>query len=241
MNRCMAHRGWSGLAPENTLSAIKMAADDPLISAIEIDVQLSKDGVPVVIHDFTLERTTSGSGLVADHTYAELQQLDAGSWFDQRFAEETIPTLDAVLAVVRGKCKLNIELKTAGTMYPGLGQKVIELVKHHEMQDEVMLTSFDHEVIKAVKQAEPSLATGLIILGRPTLLPEQLAATGANVLSMCYPYLTPELVKAMVAAGMTVVAWTIDEPAAMQAVMELDEAVIICTNHPERMFTLANV
>ncbi|HZG81233.1 MAG TPA: glycerophosphodiester phosphodiesterase family protein, partial [Brevibacillus sp.] len=79
MNICMAHRGWSGKAPENTMTAIRLALAEPAIRGIEIDVQLSRDGVPVLIHDFTLERTTTGRGLVMDHTLEELRELDAGS------------------------------------------------------------------------------------------------------------------------------------------------------------------
>ncbi|MGV2720137.1 UNVERIFIED_CONTAM: glycerophosphodiester phosphodiesterase family protein, partial [Klebsiella pneumoniae] len=80
----MAHRGWSGKAPENTMAAIQLALAEPAIQAMEIDVQLTRDGVPVLIHDFTLERTTNGSGLVKDHTLEELRQLDAGKWFDEK-------------------------------------------------------------------------------------------------------------------------------------------------------------
>lgn len=77
---CVAHRGFSGIAPENTMAAFKLALEQPFVHWVELDVQLSKDGVPVVIHDFTLERTTNGTGKVKDSDWKALQQLDAGSW-----------------------------------------------------------------------------------------------------------------------------------------------------------------
>ena len=105
-----AHRGFSGTAPENTLAAFR-AAIDTGCDMIELDVHLSRDNQVVVIHDDTLERTTSGRGNVADQTYAELKRLDAGSWFDPRFSGERIPTLADVLSLARNRILVNIELK----------------------------------------------------------------------------------------------------------------------------------
>lgn len=141
MNICMAHRGWSGKAPENTMAAVRLALAEPAIQAMEIDVQLSSDGVPVLIHDFTLGRTTNGKGLVKDHTLEQLRELDAGSWLDERFTGERIPTLDEVLQAVKGRCTLNIELKATSDMYPGIAEKVLALLEQHDMKQEVYITS----------------------------------------------------------------------------------------------------
>ncbi|WP_134684650.1 glycerophosphodiester phosphodiesterase [Brevibacillus migulae] len=238
MNACMAHRGWSGKAPENTLAAIRMAAEEPGIDAIEIDVQLSKDGVPVVIHDFTLERTTDGSGFVGDHTYEELSALDAGSWFSPSFAGERIPSLEEVLQTVKGKRKLNIELKRPGNEYEGMEAKVIDLINNHGMESEVMITSFHHETIRTIKGMETRIPTGLIIYGKPTLIKEQLQETGATILSMAYPYLTPSFISGMIDEGITMLAWTIDHPDHIKRAMELHPQLNIVTNHPDRMFAL---
>ncbi|WP_306738042.1 glycerophosphodiester phosphodiesterase, partial [Acinetobacter baumannii] len=102
-------------------------------------------GVPVVMHDFTLGRTVQAVGTVGDYTLAELKRFDAGSWFDAAFAGETIPTLEEVLLEVQGRLHLNIELKTAGDMYPGLEEKVVELVRAYRMEEQVWITSFDHD------------------------------------------------------------------------------------------------
>lgn len=235
MNICMAHRGWSGKAPENTMTAIRLALAEPAIRGIEIDVQLSRDGVPVLIHDFTLERTTSGRGLVMDHTLEELRELDAGSWFNERFAGERIPTLEEVLQAVKGRCTLNIELKATSDMYPGIAEKVLELLERHEMKQEVCITSFDHDLIRQVRELDATVETGLIVMGRPVLMLEQLEAAGANILSMGYPYLTRELACEALEKGYKVIAWTIDEPSHIRTVMSWHPDVQICTNHPDRM------
>ena len=235
MNICMAHRGWSGKAPENTMTAIRLALAEPAIQAMEIDVQLSSDGVPVLIHDFTLERTTNGSGLVKDHTLEELRQLDAGKWLDEKFAGEKIPTLEEALMAVKSRCKLNIELKATRDMYPGIAEKVLALLEQYGMKQEVCLTSFDHELIRHVRTLDQQIETGLIVYGRPVLMLEQLQEAGASILSMGYPFLNKELAVAAIEKGFKVIAWTLDEPAHIQEVMSWHPDVQICTNHPDRM------
>lgn len=236
MNICMAHRGWSGKAPENTMTAIRLALAEPAIKAMEIDVQLTRDGVPVLIHDFTLERTTNGCGLVMDHTLAELRELDAGSWFGDKFAGERIPTLEEVLIAVKGRSMLNIELKATSDMYPGIAEKVLALVEKLGMKQEVCLTSFDHDLIRHVRTLDQEVQTGLIVYGRPVLMLEQMEAAGATILSMGYPFLTRELTAAAIEKGYKVIAWTLDDPKHIREVISWHPQVQICTNHPDRMW-----
>ncbi|RFB35919.1 glycerophosphodiester phosphodiesterase [Brevibacillus sp. VP] len=240
MSYCMAHRGWSGRAPENTMAAIKLGLAEPGIQAIEVDVQLSKDGIPVLIHDFTLDRTTNGSGLVKDHTFEQLREWSAGSWFAEEFSNEQIPALEELFqAASQHTCRLNVELKTAGNLYPLLAEKVVELVEAYELATQVCLTSFDHEIIKRVKELQSSIKTGLIITGKPVLLREQLAKTGATILSMAYPYLTKDFVQMMLEEGFEIFAWTIDDENEIERISEWHPNIYICTNHPDRMLSLA--
>lgn len=241
MNICMAHRGWSGKAPENTMAAFHLCFDEPQIQAIECDVQLSKDGVPIVIHDFTVERTTNATGFVAEFDYVDLSKLDAGSWFSSAYAGERIPRLEDVLKAAKGKCKLNLELKKAGELYPGLEKKVLELIYHVGMESEVCLTSFNHEVVRKVGELDSEIPTGLIVYGKPLLLREQMKFAGASILSMSFAYLTKEWVHEMIGGeGYTIVAWTVDDPQMIQRVMDLHPDIQICTNYPERMWGAEN-
>lgn len=114
-NLCVAHRGFSSIAPENTMAAFLMAMERPEVQWMELDVQLSRDGVPVVIHDFTVDRTTNGKGLVRETDWADLQRLDAGAWKNKSYKGERIPALSELLDRSCGRVRLNIELKTQET------------------------------------------------------------------------------------------------------------------------------
>jgi glycerophosphoryl diester phosphodiesterase len=239
MVTCMAHRGFSSAAPENTLSAIKKALDLPYVDSIEVDVQLSKDGIPVVIHDFTLERTTNGVGYVKEKTFAELRELDAGSWFSKEFKGEKIPSLGEVFELAKDQnILLNIELKTAGDMYQGYEKAVVDLVKKFKMEDRVYLTSFDHDVIRNIKRLKTKIRTGLIIDGNPVLLTEQLAEAGADVLSINAEYLTPKLITKMIEKKIRIIAWTVNDPFQIQYTLLLSKEIGICTNFPDRLEAL---
>jgi glycerophosphoryl diester phosphodiesterase len=160
----IAHRGISAKAPENTMAAFRMAAGTANIHMIELDVRLSRDGRPVVIHDRTLQRTTTGNGAVREYPVHELKKFDAGSWFHPSFAEERIPTLLEVLSFVRGKSWVNIELKgdLFSRSHEALVQGVVENVRDCEMSDQVLYSSFTHELVASVRRLEPKANTGVI-------------------------------------------------------------------------------
>ncbi len=226
----VAHRGWSGEAPENTIAAFKLALTDPDIAIIELDVHLSKDGVPVVIHDHTLDRTTSGTGPVKAYTLEELRQLDAGSWFAPQFAAELIPTLEEVLQLAKGRCKLHVELKTMGDEYEGIEEEVIAIIHRHGMKETVVLSSFNHDSMKRANEIDPSISTGLIFLGKPTLLMEQLRYTGAASVSMHYAFVTRDLVNEMAEHEIDMGVWTVDDPDILAGIVEEYPDMRITTN-----------
>jgi glycerophosphoryl diester phosphodiesterase len=118
----IAHRGYSSKAPENTVAAFDLALKLGY-SDLEFDVQLSKDGIPMVFHDETVDRTTSGHGRLANFTYAELKQLDAGSWFDTAYNQQRIPSLLELLARYKSRARLHIELKSTE---PELAERVLD-------------------------------------------------------------------------------------------------------------------
>jgi glycerophosphoryl diester phosphodiesterase len=237
MNLIMAHRGWSSRAPENTMAAFRLAFEDERIQAIELDVQLSADNIPVVIHDYTLGRTTNGSGYVFERTYRELAQLDAGSWFSPQFVGERIPTLEQVLGEAKGRSYVNIELKSAGELYPDLHLRVLEVVQKLGMEAQVCFTSFNHPMIQSLnRETERTLETGLIFCGSPTLLFEQMKETGAGIMSICYPFLTPTIVHQLLKEHIEIVAWTVNITEHIRRLQEISADIQICTDYPERAF-----
>jgi len=137
----IAHRGFSSLAPENTLAAMELAISSKA-HRVEFDVQSTRDGVPVVLHDDTLERTTNGKGRVCDKTYQEISKLDAGSWFHPDFRGERVPTLDMVLELCKGKIPVNVEIKSEDSSN-GIEMKVLDALRRHESVDSTTVSSFE--------------------------------------------------------------------------------------------------
>jgi glycerophosphoryl diester phosphodiesterase len=156
----IAHRGASRAAPENTLSAMKKAIEFGADYA-ECDVFQTKDGEIVLFHDEEMERTTGKEGMIWDYTLAELKGLEVGSWFKEEFRGEPIPTLREVIKLVKGKIKLNIEVKISGND-PNIVQKVVDIIRSENFSQECMVTSFEKPVIEKVKEIAPEVITGFI-------------------------------------------------------------------------------
>lgn len=232
----MAHRGWSGLAPENTLSAIKLALEEPKIHAIEIDIQMTKDGVPVVFHDKVLDRTTNGTGALKNKTLAELKALDAGSWFSESFADEKIPTLEEVLLLVDGAKPLYIELKQVGDLYIGLELKTIELIRRHGFEDRCSLISFDHKSLQTCMKIAPEIKRTLVMMGSPLLLAEQVNAIQATSVSMYAEYVDQLMVDSLTRNGTEIVIWTVDEPAEADRIASYGADVLFTSNRPDQLW-----
>jgi len=195
-----------GHAPENTFAsfalALELGAD-----VIELDVHLSADDECVVIHDETLERTTNGHGIVGETTLADLKRLDAGSWRGAEFAGQQIPTLDEVLTWARGRCILDIEIKADPVPYEGIEPRVVDLIRRHEMQDHVIVISFDHRVVKRVKEIAPELATGVLYNCRP-VDPLMLArACGADAIMPTTDFCDADTIARAHEAGISVNSW----------------------------------
>ena len=161
----IAHRGYRQKYPENTLAAFQgaVAAGVPMI---ELDVMLSRDRKPVVIHDSSLERTTNGSGAVSDYTMEALKQLDAGSWFDAEFADQRLPELSEVLDLANGRAYVNIEIKADAyeQHHPpdAVEKQVVAMVRKKNLQDSVLLSSFEIDILVQIASMEDPPAIALI-------------------------------------------------------------------------------
>jgi len=226
----IGHRGASGVAPENTIAAFQKALEQGA-RMIELDVHLTKDGVPVVIHDERVDRTTNGVGPVADWTLQELKHLDAGMWFDRRFRGERIPTLRETLRWARGKMKLFLELKTNKVDYPGIEQAVLTEAREEEMAEEVMVGSFNAQTVARAREQARGISVGGILedlRGLDAFLAE---TGGFDVVSAGHVWITPETVKAVHARRLPLFVWTVDEEDEMRRCASLG-VVGIMTDFP---------
>lgn len=174
----IAHRGASAHYPENTMIAFRKAVEMNA-EMIELDVALSKDGVPVVFHDTRLNQHTNGRGYLTNHTLDELKQLDAGSWFGPQFSGQTIPTLREVIAFASDTIALNIEIKpeaVSDSIADGIEKKVVELVEEFDMQNHVLFSSFDYRALLHFKELAPQVPVALLYSRGQSnhLLPNQL-------------------------------------------------------------------
>jgi glycerophosphoryl diester phosphodiesterase len=222
----LAHRGDPRKFPENTLASFR-AALDLSYGYLELDINMTKDGIPVVIHDTTINRTTNGSGLVKDYTWEDLQQFDAGKG-------ERIPHLRDVLQLAKDRAIVDIELKQSGDMYPGMERAVWEAIQQSGMEDQVFVSSFDHYAIMRMRELAPAIELGLVIYGAtPSVFPlmEQLKA---KYVAVKYIYLTEDYVRLCESKGLQVIAWTIDDETTMRSFRARFPNVLVCTNELER-------
>ncbi|MGD2205308.1 MAG: glycerophosphodiester phosphodiesterase family protein [Anaerolineae bacterium] len=229
-----AHRGASHEAPENTLAAFLFAAELGA-DGIELDVQLSQDGEPVVIHDFDLETTTDGQGLVREKTLGELKQLDAGSWFDAEFTGQRIPTLQEVIDAVGHRLLLNIELKRKSLRDDGLTAAVVHTVEENHLLDRVILSSFNPWAVRQVKQLNPWIPVGLLYPPEQPAFVRKLWLRHLLRLDALHPHHTTvdaEYVHQSKRQGLGVHVWTVDDPGAMWQLIRLGVDLII-TNRPD--------
>ena len=222
----IAHRGASAYAPENTMAAFHMAhrlgAD-----AVELDVQLSKDGCVIIMHDDRVDRTTNGQGLIAHKTLQELAHLDAGSWFSNEFENERIPALSDLLKFAKGKLLLNIELKKSKDPQ-ALVAAVDILLKDYGMYDECLLTSFDAKAVEAVGRLMPQVRRGLLI----HKLSENIWKSAWPFVAVKWELVNEELVKTARETQKELVVWTVNDEEAMINLANLGVRRMI-SNYPD--------
>jgi glycerophosphoryl diester phosphodiesterase len=241
----IAHRGSSGAAPENTVAAVDLALRQHA-SYVEVDVQRSADGELVIMHDITLERTTNVEEVfperapwrVGDFTMAELRQLDAGSWFAERFAGEPVPTLRDIVDALGRRAGLLLEVKSP-ELYPG-----IEADIHEELSGlpgylpsalasgRLVVQSFNHASMRTFHELAPSVPIGLLYGYRPTE-PELVAASEwADQINPSYRVTDQDLVDRVRELGMTISVYTLNTGRLMRQYIEMGVDGII-TDYPD--------
>lgn len=235
----IAHRGFSGAAPENTLAAFQKAIEIGS-DMIELDVQLSKDGNLVVLHDDTLERTTNGQGRVVDYTLQELKKLDAGSWFGEQFSGERIPTLKEVLELARGRVLVNIEIKHPDHgQYPitDLAGQALKEVKNAGMIDRVIFSSFNPAALEWIKKNEPRVWVALLYHRTWNSIVEVTGGKEYSILNLRNSYLTKTRINKIHQEGLKVNVYTVNSEEELEQFVSWSVDGII-TNHADRLISI---
>ncbi len=226
----ISHRGAAGLAPENTLAAIRRGIAEGA-THIEVDVQRSADGVLLLLHDTTLDRTTDGQGPVREASWDEIQRLDAGSWFAPEFAGERIPSLDAAFSLLDSwPGTLILEAKDPA-LYPGMVEDMAHALEEHDVESRVQVVSFDHDWLAAFQHRLPTVSIGRLNLWVPPFSGGP-AATSTGVYWPAV-LIDPTLIWRIHGRGERIWVWTVNDPALMRLIAWLGVDGIT-TDHPER-------
>ena len=245
----VAHRGASAHAPENTLAAFQTAMDAGT-QGVEFDVRLASDGVPVVVHDSTLWRTAKSKSKVSELTSADLAKMDVGSWFNRRFpkqartefANETVPTLENTLSLLRNfEGRIYIELKAGPASYRALSAAVCDAIRTSPLLSQIIVKSFKLAAIAEVRHRLPNAQTAALFgleimhfLRRREHIVALAQEFGADQLSVHYPLVTPRLCNLAADARMPVTVWTVDDPMWVARRKNLGIRAVI-TNDPAKL------
>lgn len=208
----IAHRGASLRAPENTLSAFLLAAQLGA-DAVELDVQLTADGYVVVCHDRTLDRTTTGSGLVSAHSLKEISHLDAGSYFASDFVGERVPTLEEVFQIIADGMLIVIEMKSIAKPWNALSEAVVSLIREYKLERRVVVSAFNPMALRHVRRIAPEIPVGLIVAPAE---PKWLRILFSRLVrfDIIYPHVSlvsREMIRRQHHNGSRVMIWTLNE------------------------------
>ncbi|MGG1517435.1 glycerophosphodiester phosphodiesterase [Paenibacillus oryzisoli] len=229
----IGHRGAAGEAPENTLASFALAAAQGA-EGIELDIHISKDGEIVVCHDHTLDRTTNGSGLICEHNWQDIRQLDAGAWFADNYRGERVPLLREVFKMLPPNFLINVEVKHA---YEGrLEQELLAYLRASGRMEDVVISSFDHQCIRRLKLAEPEVKVGLLYAAN--LFDHAAYARQADIdvysLHPYYQTIAEPDVTGAAAAGLATYPYTVNREEDF-ARLTMDGVTGIITDYPGRL------
>jgi glycerophosphoryl diester phosphodiesterase len=232
----IAHRGAKGEAPENTLAAFKLGLEQGC-DGIELDIHLSKDGELIVIHDYTLDRTTDKTGSISELTLEQIKQADAGRWFHEKYAGERVPTLEEVFDLVPAEVMINVEIKHRFDRR--IEPVLLELMKQKDRMHNVVVSSFHHKSLSYLKQLEPETKIGLLY-DLDVVHHAALAATIDVPVYSLHPHykkINQADVAEAIAQGLQVYHWTINDESHMAHAIA-DGVSGIITDYPGKLRAL---
>lgn len=236
----ISHRGANKYAPQNTLHAFEKAIEIGC-EGFETDVHITKDGKIVLCHNYTIDETSNGTGLIADKTLDELKSYDFGSYFNKRFAGTKIPTIDEFLSFVETTdiSVLNIEIKSPKENETAIVKETIKAVKEHGLFDKLLISSFDPKLLVEAKEIDKNCKTGFLyapnrlITYTMLLWPIKFAKKiGCDALHPQCLYVNPAYVKAAHKEGLLVNPWTVDTEFFINKMIDFSADGII-TNYPD--------
>ena len=239
MTKNFAHRGFSGKYPENTLLAFQKAIEAGADGA-ELDVQLTKDGEVVIIHDETIDRTTDGKGYVVDYTYDELSKFDASYIYRGQMGFNKIPTLREYFELVKDLDFItNVELKTGINEYLGIEEKVYDLIKEFKLEKKVIISSFNHFSVLRMKKIAPELKYGF--LSEDWIINAGAYTASHNV--QCYHprfnNLIQEVVEELKKNGLEINTWTVNKEEDIRDLINKKIDILI-GNYPDLIKQIIN-
>lgn len=239
MTKIIAHRGASGYAPENTLEAFKLAMEMKA-DGIEMDVHLTKDGQVVIIHDEKIDRTSNGVGYIKDYTYEELLSFNFNHHMEQ-YEHCKLPLLSELLLMIKeSEILLNIELKTDFYSYPGIEEKVIDLVKEYGVEDQIIYSSFNHYTLMKIKEINKEARIGLLYAEGMVKPWDYASHVQAEALHPFYPNLQiPQYMEECHQHNIIVNAWTVNKREDMKSLIKMEIDGII-TNYPDIALKIKN-
>jgi glycerophosphoryl diester phosphodiesterase len=240
----IAHRGGAGLMPENTLGAFQNALALK-VDYLELDAHLTKDGIPVIMHDPTLERTTDGVGQIGNYTLAQLQPFNAAAKSLSAKTKEPIPTFAQVLDLAKPtQVKVEVEIKVPPQgRYNGIEQKMLDEIVARDMIERVQISSFNLDVIKEVKTLNPAIKTVALMsvdyfraydLNTPQTIIDHVISLKASFIAVNKDYLNAKLVQAAHSRGLLVEVWTVDSESDIKKFVAMDVDGII-SNKPDKL------
>lgn len=234
MTMIFAHRGFSGYYPENTMLAFQKTAEESLADGIELDIQMTKEGELVIMHDETLDRTTNGSGYLKDYTLEELKTLSVGVNVKGFFPRQTIPTLREYFTWLKTtKLITNIELKTSVFEYKGIEEKLIAMVHEFGLEEQIWYSSFNHYTIAKVKELMPEAKCGLLMDTWLMNVGSYAASQNAATVNACSWFCCKEgVAEDLHAHGIKLQAWTPNDADLMKKLVDCGTDVLI-TNFPD--------
>ncbi len=161
--KIIANRGASGVAPENTLPAIKEAIEQG-VDRVKIDIRQTADTAIVLMCDKSVERTTNGKGLVHELTLNEIKKLDAGKWFNEQYADTKVPTLQQVMEIAKDKCELILEIQEGNELYPDLEENLVKIINNSGMKNRIIVQSSFDDVIFSIHKLDPNIRIHKVLI-----------------------------------------------------------------------------